>query len=52
MIDCVDLLPGDVFYYQNDMSLPCDSLLIAGDVLVNESSLTGESIPVPKINIG
>ncbi|KAL4468757.1 hypothetical protein ABPG74_005260 [Tetrahymena malaccensis] len=50
-INSVDLLPGDLFYYQNNMQLPCDSLLLSGDVLVNESSLTGESIPVPKISI-
>ncbi|KAL4500620.1 hypothetical protein ABPG72_003044 [Tetrahymena utriculariae] len=50
-IDCVDLLPGDLFFYQNNMLLPCDSLLLRGDALVNESSLTGESIPIPKINI-
>lgn len=40
-IDSVDLLPGDIFFYINEMSLPCDSLLIRGDSLVNESSLTG-----------
>ncbi|KAL4468761.1 hypothetical protein ABPG74_005264 [Tetrahymena malaccensis] len=48
---CKDLLPGDIFFYKNDMSLPCDSLLLSGDVLVNESSLTGESLPIPKISI-
>lgn len=46
-----DLVPGDV-YEVSDPSLtqlPCDSLLLAGDCIINESMLTGESIPVSKI---
>lgn len=45
-----DLVPGDVFEV-TDPSLsqfPCDSLLLSGDCIVNESMLTGESIPVSK----
>lgn len=30
------------------MKVPCDCLLIAGSAMMNESSLTGESIPIPK----
>ena len=48
-----DLVPGDV-YEVSDPSLsqlPCDSLLLAGDCIINESMLTGESIPVSKIPI-
>lgn len=30
------------------MKLPCDCLLLSGEILVNEESLTGESLPVPK----
>ncbi|KAI3637529.1 hypothetical protein MIR68_004178 [Amoeboaphelidium protococcarum] len=33
----------------NDMVIPCDSIMINGDCIVNESMLTGESVPVPKI---
>ncbi|EGR29200.1 hypothetical protein IMG5_160690 [Ichthyophthirius multifiliis] len=51
VLDSQDLLPGDVFIYKNKMMIPCDSLLIQGDVLVNESTLTGESIPIPKLCI-
>ncbi|KAL8874537.1 MAG: hypothetical protein Q9174_000124 [Haloplaca sp. 1 TL-2023] len=45
-----ELVPGDV-YEVSDPSLtqlPCDSLLLAGDCIVNESMLTGESVPVSK----
>lgn len=46
-----ELVPGDV-YEVSDPSLtqfPCDSLLLAGDCIVNESMLTGESVPVSKV---
>ena len=46
-----DLVPGDI-YEITDPSLsqfPCDSLLLTGDCIVNESMLTGESVPVSKI---
>ena len=45
-----DLVPGDV-YEVTDPGLtlfPCDSLLLTGDCIVNESMLTGESVPVSK----
>ncbi|KAI5300506.1 hypothetical protein KEM56_002389, partial [Ascosphaera pollenicola] len=46
-----DLVPGDVFEI-SDPSLsqvPCDCLLLIGDAIVNESMLTGESVPVSKL---
>ncbi|KAL8944415.1 MAG: hypothetical protein Q9216_000466 [Gyalolechia sp. 2 TL-2023] len=48
-----ELVPGDV-YEVSDPSLtqlPCDSLLLAGDCIVNESMLTGESVPVSKVPV-
>ncbi|KNG82285.1 putative P-type ATPase [Aspergillus nomiae NRRL 13137] len=45
-----DLVPGDVFEF-SDPSLsqvPCDCILLSGDCIVNESMLTGESVPVSK----
>ncbi|KAK3951244.1 hypothetical protein QBC32DRAFT_239772 [Pseudoneurospora amorphoporcata] len=45
-----DLVPGDI-YEVSDPSLgqfPADSLLLGGDCIVNESMLTGESVPVSK----
>ncbi|XP_069753122.1 probable cation-transporting ATPase 13A4 [Narcine bancroftii] len=44
-----ELVPGDVFIVTgNKQILSCDSVLIEGDCIVNESMLTGESIPVVK----
>ncbi|SPN98873.1 related to cation translocating ATPases [Cephalotrichum gorgonifer] len=46
-----DMVPGDV-YEVSDPGLtqfPADSLLLSGDCIVNESMLTGESIPVSKL---
>lgn len=45
------MVPGDV-YEISDPSLtlfPSDSLLLSGDCIVNESMLTGESVPVSKV---
>lgn len=44
----VSLVPGDVIQITQDMTLSCDVLLLQGSVLVNESMLTGESVPVAK----
>ncbi|KAG8630313.1 hypothetical protein KVT40_001932 [Elsinoe batatas] len=49
-VESGDLVPGDV-YEVTDPNLgqfPCDSLLLSGDCIVNESMLTGESVPVSK----
>ncbi|CCD24889.1 putative acid anhydride hydrolase NDAI_0E00730 [Naumovozyma dairenensis CBS 421] len=49
-INSADLVPGDI-YEISDPSLtifPCDSILLSGDCIVNESMLTGESVPVSK----
>ncbi|XP_040284277.1 probable cation-transporting ATPase 13A4 [Bufo bufo] len=42
------LAPGDVIVVERNSLLPCDALLISGTCIVNESMLTGESIPVTK----
>lgn len=45
-----ELMPGDI-YEVSDPSIsifPCDSLLLSGDCVINESMLTGESVPVSK----
>ena len=51
--DCAEMVPGDVFD-ASDSTLsvfPCDALLLSGDAIVNESMLTGESVPVSKIPV-
>jgi len=50
-VDSSELVPGDVYEVTDPalMQFPCDSLLLSGDCIVNESMLTGESIPVSKI---
>ena len=43
-----NLVPGDIYAIENGMKLPCDTILVSGELLLNEVSLTGESIPIPK----
>ncbi|TQS36863.1 hypothetical protein Golomagni_02679 [Golovinomyces magnicellulatus] len=49
-VESSELVPGDVFEVTDPAlkQLPCDSLLLAGDCIVNESMLTGESVPISK----
>ncbi|CAI5515340.1 unnamed protein product, partial [Closterium sp. Naga37s-1] len=42
------LLPGDLVQVEAGMVLPCDLVLLAGQCVLNESMLTGESAPVLK----
>ncbi|XP_067828171.1 polyamine-transporting ATPase 13A3-like [Heptranchias perlo] len=47
-----DLVPGDVVVIPtNGLMMPCDAVLISGTCVVNESLLTGESVPVLKTNL-
>ena len=49
-ISSSELVPGDIFEVSdpNITVLPCDSILLSSDCIVNESMLTGESVPVSK----
>ncbi|XP_047272524.1 polyamine-transporting ATPase 13A2 isoform X37 [Homo sapiens] len=48
-VDSSELVPGDCLVLPQEGGLmPCDAALVAGECMVNESSLTGESIPVLK----
>jgi Cu+-exporting ATPase len=42
------LLPGDVFVVRGGESIPVDGLVLEGESSVNESMLTGESLPISK----
>uniref|UniRef100_F7EWX8 Polyamine-transporting ATPase 13A3 n=1 Tax=Ornithorhynchus anatinus TaxID=9258 RepID=F7EWX8_ORNAN len=47
-----DLVPGDIIVIpSNGTVMPCDAVLISGTCIVNESMLTGESVPVTKTNL-
>ena len=49
--DC-DLVVGDRIVITDKIaSLPCDCILVSGKVIVDESMLTGESVPVTKAPI-
>ncbi|WVR06383.1 hypothetical protein IAU60_003414 [Kwoniella sp. DSM 27419] len=53
IMDCAKMVPGDIFD-ASDPNLPvfpCDAILLSGDAIVNESMLTGESVPVSKIPV-
>ena len=43
-----DLNVGDIFIVKNGDCVPADALVIDGEASVDESSLTGESVPVDK----
>ena len=42
------LVPGDIVEITNQLALPCDIVLLQGQAVLNESMLTGESVPVVK----
>nr|CDI56093.1 ca-transporting atpase [Melanopsichium pennsylvanicum 4] len=51
VLDSGDLVPGDVYDVAEPglLLFPADSVLLSGDAIVNESMLTGESVPVSKM---
>lgn len=42
------LMPGDVFVVRAGESVPVDGLILEGDSSIDESMLTGESLPIAK----
>lgn len=47
-----ELVPGDVLElprHRPPFVMECDAVLISGSAVVDESMLTGESVPVPKV---
>ncbi|KAF8530457.1 hypothetical protein BU17DRAFT_36097 [Hysterangium stoloniferum] len=49
-LNSADLVPGDIvnLSYPEPTFMPADMLLLSGDAIVNESMLTGESVPISK----
>lgn len=50
IIDSCELVPGDVYLLEE--MVPCDSIVVSGHLFVNEVALTGENVPISKMEIG
>lgn len=48
VLSSFDLIPGDVIEVPENELMPCDIILLNGTCIMNESMLTGESIPIVK----
>ncbi|KAJ1663443.1 hypothetical protein IW140_005008 [Coemansia sp. RSA 1813] len=48
-LDTADLVPGDVVAVESGMEIMCDGCVLRGEIVVDESSLTGEAMPVRKL---
>ncbi|KAF9763069.1 Vacuolar cation-transporting ATPase YPK9 [Nosema granulosis] len=46
--DSVDIYPGDLIYIEPCREFFCDAIVLRGDVIADESFLTGESVPICK----
>ncbi len=51
-LSSMELVPGDVLLLPTagGHTMECDAVLIEGTCVVNESMLTGESIPITKVS--
>ncbi|KAJ2510941.1 hypothetical protein H4217_007623, partial [Coemansia sp. RSA 1939] len=50
-LSTIDLVPGDIFRIVAGMHVPCDAIVLGGNIVVDESSLTGEPLPIRKFPI-
>ena len=51
LVESREVVPGDIIIIENALKIPCDCVLLTGNCLLNESSLTGESQPIFKSKI-
>ncbi|KXN74248.1 hypothetical protein CONCODRAFT_2786, partial [Conidiobolus coronatus NRRL 28638] len=45
------IIPGDVIAVERSQVLSCDAVVISGNIVVDESSLTGEPLPIRKFTV-
>ncbi|KAJ1675504.1 hypothetical protein EV182_001142, partial [Spiromyces aspiralis] len=50
-LDTKELVPGDIVAISSGMELMCDGIILTGEIVVDESSLTGEAMPIRKFAI-
>lgn len=48
-IDIDDIVLDDILHLKEGDQVPCDSFILSGSVMVDESILTGESLPIKKV---
>ena len=49
VVDIQEVRPGDIFVVKPGENIPVDGIITSGNTAIDESSLTGESVPVDKI---
>ncbi len=47
-VEAKDLRPGDLIRIRPGDNIPADGVIVAGDTIVNQANITGESMPVEK----
>ena len=52
LVDSSMLVPGDIISIPSGKVIPCDAIVIKGACVMNESILTGESVPAIKQAMG
>ncbi|KRW98985.1 P-type ATPase, cytoplasmic domain N [Pseudocohnilembus persalinus] len=50
-VDSDQLVPNDIIEIEPGTVLTCDLVIIQGEAFVNEANITGESDPVPKVQL-
>ncbi|RKP37586.1 E1-E2 ATPase-domain-containing protein [Dimargaris cristalligena] len=47
-LSTAQLVPGDVYQVKPGQVVPCDAVVLSGNIVADESSLTGEPLPIRK----
>ncbi|KRW98967.1 P-type ATPase, cytoplasmic domain N [Pseudocohnilembus persalinus] len=51
VIDSDQIVPNDIIEIEPETILTCDLVVIQGEAFINEANITGESDPVPKVQL-